>query len=1044
MPITHTYQKYTPDGVCGIVANDSVPVKYLNDAGGRNGVNCVSGCGSDIAVWNIRGSFKESLISRENGSKPVSALAVSVDPVTSEPLIAVGYIDGWVALYSLWNQKLEYTFRAGRHRVNSIDFSGCTISCAAESELHVMDVLSGAGYRLKGHRGAVTIVKILNQQQILLSGGRDSFIKFWCLRTQHCFLTLTGHPGPVWGLALSADRKTLVTGSSDHLLRLWKLNYKTERLSSAGKSESDLLNAPRPLEKQNVSEAIPLPDYDSLVQVEFRGTIQRKTMKRVFSLTFDRGGRFLACQTLDKTLEIYILLTEAEKASRLRKKQKKARQKGDAEASSVCLTAEDELRCIFRLTLSAKLSSCDLRVSRFNSRKRPHDTKTLPPFALLHILCSYRNNLVEEYSLKISDPLPSKATLLHTSKVFHTDPDVAAAPTPLRLANRISNPGHRSAPFGCQLTEDGLGIFTLARSEGKLWNRTDLACLVTLDWGAVGSLSKKSSASDEWDDARGSTRLQADKLKASAFVLAPGSRHVVVGFENGVICLFDLLSKQATQTICDSHNSALRSLILTGDRKGVLSGGSDQRVGFWNFDFALVPGGSPTLCLKPGRPVETVADQVTALAAAPDNRLIAVGMVNFHVDVFFADSFKRVHSLYGMAAPVTCMDISADSRLLITGSGDKTVRLWELQFGNCLRRFTTHSDPVTSVRFLAGSSLAFSADLGGIIKEWDVKKLLEVCTITGHEGAVSCLSALATKPGLGKLTRQQQQKTNKRGALSQKRRKQMEEGADEEDVDVDEDICGGLLVSVGRDFSCRVWRESEELLVMEEEALMAREAAEEEAELLRAEAVIPGAVAPEAAETGPLGRPTVTTRNAADTLMEAVDIYTKQISDPAAPPDPLMAAYQTSDPDRFLFTVFSSLRLPAMGGGLAGLEHSLGMLHSDHVVRLLPCLAEWFKRGWDLELVGRAIRYLCSLHAGLVTTSTELCDALSAIQTARRSHLSETRKLIGVNLAALDFLRQKIEEEQPVTLFQDAASRRSTRVQKFKARMAKQAAVLTK
>nr|VZI47472.1 unnamed protein product [Spirometra erinaceieuropaei] len=116
-----------------------------------------------------------------------------------------------------------------------------------------------------------------------------------------------------------------------------------------------------------------------------------------------------------------------------------------------------------------------------------------------------------------------------------------------------------------------------------------------------------------------------------------------------------------------------------------------------------------------------------------------------------------------------------------------------------------------------------------------------------------------------------------------------------------------------------------------------------------------------------------------------------------------------------------------MGGGLAGLEHSLGMLHSDHVVRLLPCLAEWFKRGWDVELVGRAIRYLCSLHAGLVTTSTELCDSLTTIQAARRSHLSETRKLIGVNLAALDFLRQKIEEEQPVTLFEDAASRRSAR-----------------
>ncbi len=56
-------------------------------------------------------------------------------------------------------------------------------------------------------------------------------------------------------------------------------------------------------------------------------------------------------------------------------------------------------------------------------------------------------------------------------------------------------------------------------------------------------------------------------------------------------------------------------------------------------------------------------------------------------------SFKRVHSLYGMAAPVTCMDVSDDNRLLMTGSGDKTVRLWELQFGNCLRRFVEHTEP---------------------------------------------------------------------------------------------------------------------------------------------------------------------------------------------------------------------------------------------------------------------------------------------------------------------------------------------------------------
>ena len=117
------------------------------------------------------------------------------------------------------------------------------------------------------------------------------------------------------------------------------------------------------------------------------------------------------------------------------------------------------------------------------------------------------------------------------------------------------------------------------------------------------------------------------------------------------------------------------------------------------------------------------------------------------------------------------------------------------------------------------------------------------------------------RPGLGK----QVQKSRPRRPLPTKRRRrdneEDEEGEGEED-DFETDICGGVVVSTGRDFSCRVWVESEDLLVVEEEAELAREAAEDERELARSEAVVPGAVVPEAAESGLLGRPTVTTRNA--------------------------------------------------------------------------------------------------------------------------------------------------------------------------------------
>lgn len=49
---------------------------------------------------------------------------------------------------------------------------------------------------------------------------------------------------------------------------------------------------------------------------------------------------------------------------------------------------------------------------------------------------------------------------------------------------------------------------------------------------------------------------------------------------------------------------------------------------------------APNLCLKPHRPVQLAASQVTALAATPDNRLIAVAMLNFHVDIYYTDTFK--------------------------------------------------------------------------------------------------------------------------------------------------------------------------------------------------------------------------------------------------------------------------------------------------------------------------------------------------------------------------------------------------------------------
>lgn len=77
--------------------------------------------------------------------------------------------------------------------------------------------------RLQGHKGPITKVAFMDNQNVLISSSKDTFVKFWDLSTQHCFKTLTGHRTEVWGFALMKNDEYLVTGCGDYELRVFRL-----------------------------------------------------------------------------------------------------------------------------------------------------------------------------------------------------------------------------------------------------------------------------------------------------------------------------------------------------------------------------------------------------------------------------------------------------------------------------------------------------------------------------------------------------------------------------------------------------------------------------------------------------------------------------------------------------------------------------------------------------------------------------------------------------------------------------------------------------
>ena len=56
------------------------------------------------------------------------------------------------------------------------------------------------------------------------------------------------------------------------------------------------------------------------------------------------------------------------------------------------------------------------------------------------------------------------------------------------------------------------------------------------------------------------------------------------------------------------------------------------------------------------------------------------------------DSLKFFLSLYGHKLPALTLDISSDSTLIVTGSADKNVKIWGLDFGDCHKSIFAHDD----------------------------------------------------------------------------------------------------------------------------------------------------------------------------------------------------------------------------------------------------------------------------------------------------------------------------------------------------------------
>lgn len=184
------------------------------------------------------------------------------------------------------------------------------------------------------------------------------------------------------------------------------------------------------------------------------------------------------------------------------------------------------------------------------------------------------------------------------------------------------------------------------------------------------------------------------------------------------------------------HMAKINDIFFTHDGKTLISASGDKTVRVWDI------ASGKTIRILRGQIGPGGEGQIFAAALSPDNRWLAVGgALNAPNDriIRLIDllSGQVARLLQGHQNVILSLAFSADSRYLVSGSGDTTARIWDIASGQSLHTLNGHRDAIDAVAFSPDGRLAATGSYDHSLKLWDSATGKPLADLPGHTDKVA-------------------------------------------------------------------------------------------------------------------------------------------------------------------------------------------------------------------------------------------------------------------------------------------------------------------
>jgi len=133
-------------------------------------------------------------------------------------------------------------------------------------------------------------------------------------------------------------------------------------------------------------------------------------------------------------------------------------------------------------------------------------------------------------------------------------------------------------------------------------------------------------------------------------------------------------------------------------------------------------------------------DLVYSVAVTPDGKTLVSGGGDKMIRIWNLEKEDEPRILTEHESPVTSVAVTPDGKTLVSGSDDNTIRVWNLEKGGASRILPGHESAVNSVAITPDGKTVVSGSKDRTIRVWNLEKGGASRILTGHKSSVNSVA----------------------------------------------------------------------------------------------------------------------------------------------------------------------------------------------------------------------------------------------------------------------------------------------------------------